>query len=87
VRFAIAKGSDIRSGCSSRTEAKSPEINHERRHNVQIVNPGLHAYMIVNVDHAEKAQINREESDLLKEVCAYRSDFCMDGMSMEGKVQ
>jgi hypothetical protein len=44
-----------------------------------LVNPGPHAYMIVNVGETEKAQINGEESDLLKEVCAYRSDFCVDG--------
>jgi hypothetical protein len=52
-----------------------------------LVNPGPHAYMIVNVGETEKAQINQEESDLLKEVCAYRSDFCLDGMSAKGKVQ
>ena len=46
-----------------------------------LVNPGPHAYMIVNVGETEKAQINGEESDLLKEVCAYQSDFCMDGVS------
>jgi len=43
-----------------------------------LVNPGPHAYIIVNVGEAEKAQINREERDLLKEVCSYRSDFCID---------
>jgi hypothetical protein len=48
-----------------------------------LVNPGPHAYMIVNVGETEKAQINSEESDLLKEVCTYRSDFCMDGSAKE----
>ena len=52
-----------------------------------LVNPGPHAYMIVNVGETEKAQINQGESDLLKEVCAYRSDFCMDEMSAKRKVQ
>ena len=50
-----------------------------------LVNPGPHAYLIVNVGETEKAQINQEESDLLKEVCAYRSDFCMDGVSAKGQ--
>jgi hypothetical protein len=44
-----------------------------------LVNLGPHAYMIVNVGETEKAQINVEESDLLKEVCGYQSEFCMDG--------
>ena len=43
-----------------------------------LVNAGPHAYIIVNVGEAEKAQINREERDLRKEVCSYRSDFCID---------
>src|SRR5439155_9322990 len=50
-----------------------------------LVNPGPRAYLIVNVGETEKAQINQEESDLLKEVCAYRSDFCMDGVSAKGQ--
>ena len=43
-----------------------------------LVNPGPHAYIIVNVGEAEKAQINREERDLLKKVCSYRSGFCLE---------
>lgn len=50
-----------------------------------LVNPGPHAYMIVNVGETEKAQINREERELLEEVCACRSDFCLDGMPVKGQ--
>ncbi len=39
--------------------------------------PGPHGYMIVNMGAAEKAQINQDEQDLIKEACAYRADFCM----------
>jgi len=50
-----------------------------------LINPGPHAYMIVNVGEAEKAQINGEEADLLKELCAYRGDFCMDAATAKGQ--
>ncbi len=46
-----------------------------------LINPGPHAYIIVNVGEAEKVQINEEERGLLKEVCSYRSDFCLDEIS------
>ena len=42
-----------------------------------LINPGPHAYVIVNVGEAEKAQINREEVDLLRDLCVYRVDFCL----------
>jgi len=41
-----------------------------------LVNPGPHAYLIVNVGETEKAQINKEERSLLEDLCAYRSYFC-----------
>ena len=50
-----------------------------------LINPGPHAYIIVNVGEAEKAQINQEESDLLREICAYRNDFCMDTASKKAR--
>jgi hypothetical protein len=43
-----------------------------------LANPGPHAYMILHVGAAEKAEINRENADLLKEICAYRSIYCLD---------
>jgi hypothetical protein len=43
-----------------------------------LINPGPHAYAILNVGETEKAQITRESQDLLKELCAYRSYFCAD---------
>jgi hypothetical protein len=43
-----------------------------------LANPGPHAYMILHVGVAEKAEINRENEDLLKEICAYRSIYCLD---------
>ena len=46
-----------------------------------LINSGPHAYIILNVGEAEKSQINREEGELLKEVCSYRSDFCLEGTS------
>jgi len=52
-----------------------------------LINPGPHAYIIVNVGETEKAQINREERDLLKEVCSYRSYFCIDEASTKGHGQ
>ncbi|HEX8765616.1 MAG TPA: hypothetical protein VF740_10665 [Candidatus Acidoferrum sp.] len=50
-----------------------------------LINPGPHAYMIVNVGEAEKAQMNQEESDLLRELCTYRTDFCMDTTFMKAR--
>ena len=46
-----------------------------------LVNPGPHAYIILNVGETEKAQINRESQKLAKELCTYRSYFCTDGAS------
>lgn len=46
-----------------------------------LINPGSHAYIIVNVGETEKAQINRESQDLLRELCAYKSYFCSEGAS------
>lgn len=46
-----------------------------------LINPGPHAYIIVNVGETEKAQINHESQDLLRELCAYRSYFCSEGAS------
>ena len=43
-----------------------------------LANPGPHAYMILHVGAAEKAEINREHQDLLTEICAYRSYYCLD---------
>lgn len=48
-----------------------------------LTNAGPHAYMIVNVGETEKAQINRESKDLIRDLCAYRSDFCMNGTSRD----
>ena len=46
-----------------------------------LINAGPHAYMIVNVGETEKAQINRESEDLIKDLCAYRSDLCIETAS------
>lgn len=46
-----------------------------------LINPGPHAYIILNVGETEKAQINRESQDLLRELCACRSYFCVEGAS------
>lgn len=46
-----------------------------------LINSGPHAYIILNVGETEKAQINRESRDLLKELCAYRFYFCAEGAS------
>lgn len=46
-----------------------------------LINPGPHAYIIVNVGETEKAQINHESQDLLRELCAYKSYFCSEGAS------
>jgi hypothetical protein len=45
------------------------------------INPGPMAYLILNVGAAEKAQINHDSQELLKEACAYGSGFCMDGVT------
>jgi hypothetical protein len=52
-----------------------------------LINSGPHAYMVVNVGEAEKAQINRESQDLLKELCAYRSYFCEAEASVNQSVR
>jgi len=39
---------------------------------------------IVNVGEAEKAQINKDEAALLKELCWYRADFCLSGAARMG---
>jgi len=41
-----------------------------------LVNPGPHAYLIVNVGETEQTQINNKERSLLEDLCAYRSYFC-----------
>jgi len=46
-----------------------------------LANPGPHAYMILHVGAAEAAEINRENQDLLKEICAYRAVYCLDEKS------
>ena len=46
-----------------------------------LINAGPHAYMILNMGEAEKTQINRESQDLITDLCAYRSDLCIDGIS------
>jgi len=43
-----------------------------------LANPGPHAYMILHVGAAEKAEINREHQNLLREICAYRGYYCLD---------
>jgi uncharacterized protein YndB with AHSA1/START domain len=48
-----------------------------------LINAGPHAYMILNVGEAEKTRINRESQDLIKDLCAYRSNLCIDGISAE----
>jgi len=45
-----------------------------------LTNAGPHGYMIVNVGETEKAQINRESQDLIKDLCAYRANLCLDGI-------
>jgi hypothetical protein len=46
-----------------------------------LANPGPHAYMILHVGAAEKAEINREHQDLLREICNYRNYYCLDEKS------
>jgi hypothetical protein len=60
-----------------------------------LATPGPHAYMILHVGAAEKAEISHEHQDLLKEICAYRVYYCFDekssahldpsGISMPGR--
>lgn len=47
------------------------------------INPGPMAYLILNVGQTEKAQINNDSAELLKEACAYRSDLCIKGVTPE----
>jgi hypothetical protein len=51
-----------------------------------LINPGPHAYIIVNVGEAQKAQINSESQDLVRELCAYRSYFCSEKASANHSV-
>jgi hypothetical protein len=44
-----------------------------------LINTGPHAYMILNVGEAEKTHINRESQDLIKDLCAYRSNLGIEG--------
>jgi len=41
-----------------------------------LVNPGPHAYVIVNAGETEKAQINHNEQALWQDLCKYRQYFC-----------
>jgi hypothetical protein len=47
-----------------------------------LANPGPHAYMILHVGDAERAEINRESQDLIMELCAYRPYYCLDAQSL-----
>lgn len=51
-----------------------------------LVNPGPHAYIIVNVGEKEKAQISQQEAGLLRDLCAFRTDFCLSGQRPEHAV-
>jgi len=44
--------------------------------------PGPHAYMIVKCESGESP----EDADLLKELCAYRGDFCMYAVTTKGQL-
>jgi hypothetical protein len=46
-----------------------------------LINAGPHAYMILNVGEAETKQINHESQDLIKDLCAFQSDLCIEGAS------
>ncbi len=46
-----------------------------------LINPGPMGYIILHVGEAEKARINRESQDLLKEACASRADLCLPGIT------
>ena len=48
-----------------------------------LVNPGPHGYIILNVGEKEKAQINQEQAGLLKDLCAFRTEFCLSGQRPE----
>lgn len=49
-----------------------------------LANPGPHAYMILHVGAAEKAEINRANADLLAQICAYRAIYCLDDKAHPG---
>jgi hypothetical protein len=46
-----------------------------------LINPGPHAYVIVNVGETEKAQISQEEHEFLKDLCDFRSYFCKETLN------
>ena len=46
-----------------------------------LANPGPHAYMILHVGAAERAEINHEYQGLLRDICAYRKYYCLDEKS------
>lgn len=46
-----------------------------------LINQGPMGYLILNAGEAEKAQINRESADLLREACLVRTDLCMPGLT------
>ena len=48
-----------------------------------LINSGPHAYMFLNMGEAEKTRINRESQDLIKDLCAYGSNLCIEGASAE----
>lgn len=45
-----------------------------------LIAPGPMGYIIVNVGQDEKAHINQESQELVKEACAYRADLCLDDL-------
>jgi hypothetical protein len=47
--------------------------------------PGPHGYMIVNMGATEKAEINRQERDLIEEACAYSANLCLEGASPKSR--
>lgn len=51
-----------------------------------LINPGPHAYIIVNVGERERAQISQEAAGLLKDLCAFRTDFCLSEQHPEHAV-
>jgi hypothetical protein len=46
-----------------------------------LISPGPMGYIIVHAGAAEKAQINAESRDLLKQACTYRTSFCIQGVT------
>ena len=48
-----------------------------------LIGSGPMAYIIVNVGETEKARINRESQELLRDACAYRSFLCLRGKASE----